>query len=135
MGMISSNAPARGGGGTPIVGVGRTPIRGVGKDFYPLDGSWVTVVGKAGDVKYIGINQILRQSIEVGIYVQSSAAATVAYTLDHPATSTDPRSAADANWTADQSLTAGEIVQTDAPVFAAVSVTFTADGFVTFYAM
>jgi len=124
---ISSNRPSR--------GVGSTPLRGVGNEFYPINGSWLTISGKAGEIAYVSISQILRDAIEVGIYVQSSASASVAYTLDHPATAIAPQSAADANWSTDQSLTAAAIEETEAAIFTAARITFTEDGFVTFYAM
>lgn len=110
---------------------------GVGaQNIGPVIGAWEQVSGQAGEIVPVTINLLAYEPLRLGVYVQSSAAATIRYSLDNIALagSMDPDIRADATWTAPQTLTAGEIVRTDADVFIVAELTFTAAGIVSFHA-
>ncbi len=114
---------------------GTSGAQGLGVEgVAPINGSLITVVGKAGDVLPLTLNQIGQVVTQMGVYVQSSAAVDLQYSLSDPglAGSTDPDLRSNALWTDAQTLTANAIVQTESILFTTVLVTFTNDAEVHF---
>jgi len=115
---------------------GQTPA-GVGvANIGPIIGSWGQVAGKSGEIVPVTVDQVIYDQVRIGIFVQASAAVTIRYSLDNIALagSNDPDVRDNAQWTANQSLTAGDIVQVDPIIFTVAEITFGADAIVTFYA-
>lgn len=102
----------------------------------PIVGAWSQIAGKAGDVVPVTVNMAAYIPVKIGIFVQSSAAATVRYSLDNVALAgdADPLVRENATWSDSQTLSAGDIVEVTPRVFTVAEVSFTADGIVTFYA-
>jgi choline-glycine betaine transporter len=127
--IIGNHGPYQKGGNFQIAGNG---IANVG----PIKGGWVQVVGQTGDVVPVTADALAALTLYFGVYVQSSAAASIIYSMDNIALAgnNDPNVRAAATWTAAQTLTAGTIVATTAPLWTVAQVTFTAAGTVTFYA-
>lgn len=112
--------------------------QGVGAQMVgPIVGCHTQIAGKAGEVYAVSVNQVAYlPNVRLGIYMQSSAAVSIRYSLDgvETAGSEDPDVRAVATWSAAQALTAGTIVKPTPEAFVVAEITFTADAIVSFYA-
>lgn len=93
-----------------------TGTGGVGAAFTPdLSVGWTSVIGKAGDVAYIGVAGLNRKSTDLGYYVQggSGVSATIDFTLanEAAATSGNPQYQALVPWDTANAVTVSTTVQ------------------------
>lgn len=111
-----------------------TGVGGIGASTYP-DGSigWVGIVGKAGEIIYLGASEVHSlDKVQVGYFFQSPAGAKIDFTLANIglAKNPDPAVQVGVPWGNTLTVPAGAtIVTTPTPLaFAAIRVTFTGDG-------
>lgn len=107
--------------------LGQSVVR---RDF---PGFWVSRGGEAGDVYYIGIDQIAAASSITNFSVQSDAGVTIEYTLAEPATVYNSALQDQVLWSASQTVAANDLVPLDINFFTAIRVTFNGAGTFTIY--
>lgn len=102
---------------------------GIGTQAQPNGLGWVGMAGKAGDQIVIPLQDLTTSDINQGIFFQSSAAATLEFTLINVATAVtrDPDLKTSVLWTTPLVLVAKAITPCSL-LFTAVRITFTAAG-------
>ncbi|SRR5690606_34599070 len=110
-------------------------VRGVGADNQaPVPIGLTHIAGRANEVIRLSTSQVLPSMGEIGVFMQSSVALSLRYSLSNPTVATDPTMYTSAVWTAVESLSPNVIIQPNSGnLFVVVEITFSADGIVSFY--